>query len=57
MNKKAQRAAVYTLSGEKVHVFPNCNEMDFSKLSKDIYIIKYLDKEGNVIGQEKIVIS
>ncbi len=56
MKNKAERAEVYTLDGKKVYVFNDCNKLDLSKLSKDIYIIRYQDKSGNILHQEKIVL-
>jgi len=56
MKNKAERATVYTLDGEKVCIFTDCTRLDLSKLSKDIYIIRYQDKSGNTLHQEKIVV-
>ncbi|HQK36511.1 MAG: hypothetical protein ACPLXM_02490 [Bacteroidales bacterium] len=56
MKNKAERAEVYTLDGKKVCVFADCNRLDLSKLSKDVYIIRYMDKCGNTLQQEKIVL-
>jgi hypothetical protein len=56
MKNKAERAEVYTLDGEKVCIFTDCTRLDLSKLSKDIYIIRYQDKSGNTLSQEKIVL-
>ncbi|MFN8207617.1 MAG: hypothetical protein U0T82_09450 [Bacteroidales bacterium] len=55
MKTKAKQAEVLSLAGEKVQVINDCKNMDLSKLCRDIYIIRYIDKSGNVIGQEKIV--
>lgn len=57
MKDKAHHAEVYTLDGKKVCVYSDCGNLDFSKLSKDIYIVRYMDKGGNLLLQEKIVIK
>jgi|APHig6443717817_1056837.scaffolds.fasta_scaffold572051_1 hypothetical protein len=55
MKTKAKQAEVLSMAGEKVKVINDCKNIDLSKLCNDVYIIRYIDKSGNVIGQEKIV--
>jgi hypothetical protein len=55
MRNRASHAEIISLTGEKVHLVNDCKTMDLSKLRNDIYLIRYHDKCGNIIGQEKIV--
>jgi hypothetical protein len=49
------RAEVFNLKGEKVHISKNYNKMDLSELGDDVYLIYYLDNNGNMVGIERFV--
>jgi hypothetical protein len=55
MKTKQIRAEVYNLEGMKVHICRDFNQMDLSKLVDDVYMISYLDSEGNVLWTERYV--
>jgi hypothetical protein len=57
MKNRANHAEVLSMAGDKVQVIHDCKNMDLSKLINDVYIIRYHDKSGNIIGQEKIIKS
>lgn len=49
------RAEVFNLEGEKVHICKDFNNMDLSKLIDDVYLISYVDSNGNVLWNERFV--
>ena len=49
------RAEVFNLEGEKVHICKDFNEMNLSKLIDDVYLISYIDSNGNVLWNERFV--
>jgi hypothetical protein len=49
------RAEVFNLEGEKVHICKDFNNMDLSKLIDDVYLISYIDSNGNVLWNERFV--
>jgi hypothetical protein len=49
------RADVFNLEGEKVHICKDFNNMDLSKLIDDVYLISYIDSNGNVLWNERFV--
>jgi len=49
------RAEVFNLEGEKVHICKDFNNMDLSKLIDDVYLIRYVDSNGNILWNERFV--
>lgn len=49
------RAEVFNLEGEKVHICKDFNNMDLSKLIDDVYLIRYVDSNGNTLWNERFV--
>ncbi len=49
------RAEVFNLEGEKVHICKDFNNMDLSKLVDDVYLIRYVDSNGNTLWNERFV--
>lgn len=49
------KAEVYNLEGMKVMISRDFNHLDLSKLVDDVYMISYLDSDGNVLWTERYV--
>jgi len=49
------RAEVFNLEGEKVYICRDFNNMDLSKLVDNVYLISYVDSNGNVLWNERFV--
>ena len=49
------KAEVFNLEGEKVHICKDFNNMDLSKLVDDVYLIRYVDSNGNALWNERFV--
>lgn len=57
MKSNQIRAEVFNLEGMKVQICRDPNNMDFSKLLDDVYMICYKDSSGNTLWTEKYVKS
>lgn len=55
LDGKFDTLEMYTISGEKVHIDLNQNEIDVSNLKNGIYVLKILNSTG--IQSQKIIIS
>jgi hypothetical protein len=53
MESSAVKAEVFNMLGEKVYVTNDCNKLDLSKLTNDVYLLSYIDKTGRVLRSER----
>ncbi len=57
MKPTAVKAEVFNMLGEKVYVTRDCERIDLSKLTSDVYLLHYLDRTGRILKTERLIKS